>query len=45
MNLTDNKIKLFPNPAHQTLNIVGADMINAKVYDLSGRMIKSVHCK
>ena len=39
---TVDKIKLFPNPANQTLNIVGVDMMNAKVYDLSGRMIKSV---
>ncbi|WP_400077499.1 LamG-like jellyroll fold domain-containing protein [Winogradskyella sp. R77965] len=38
----DDKITLFPNPANQTLNIVGADMMNAKVYDLSGRLIKSV---
>ncbi len=36
-----NKIKLFPNPANQMLNIVGADMMDVKVYDLFGRMIKS----
>ena len=35
-------LKLFPNPAHQTLNIVGADLVNAKLYDLFGRIIKSV---
>jgi hypothetical protein len=38
---TDRKIKLFPNPANQILNIVGAEMLTIKVYDLSGRMIKS----
>ena len=38
---TGKKIKLFPNPAHQILNIVGIQMINARVYDLSGRMIKA----
>ena len=36
------KIKIFPNPANQTLNILAAEMINAKVYNLSGRLIKSV---
>ncbi|MFS4482738.1 LamG-like jellyroll fold domain-containing protein [Hyunsoonleella sp. 2307UL5-6] len=38
---TDRKIKLFPNPTHQTLNILGTQMIKAEVYDLSGRMIKA----
>ncbi|WP_299059469.1 LamG-like jellyroll fold domain-containing protein [uncultured Polaribacter sp.] len=36
-----DKIKLYPNPAHQMLTILGTQMLNAKVYDLSGRMIKS----
>lgn len=36
-----NNINLFPNPASQMLTIVGAEILNAKVYDLSGRMIKT----
>ncbi|WP_298763511.1 LamG-like jellyroll fold domain-containing protein [uncultured Polaribacter sp.] len=46
LSVTENKfelsnIKLYPNPATQLLNISGAEMLSAKVYDLSGRMIKS----
>jgi hypothetical protein len=37
-----NKIKLFPNPTSQMLTIVGTEMLDAKVYDLSGRMIKKI---
>ncbi|MEN8965960.1 MAG: LamG-like jellyroll fold domain-containing protein, partial [Polaribacter sp.] len=36
-----DKIELYPNPAHQMLTILGTEMLSAKVYDLSGRMIKS----
>ena len=47
LNIIENEtmvdeITLFPNPANQTINIIGVDMINAKVYDLSGRLIKSI---
>ncbi|MEN8880631.1 MAG: LamG-like jellyroll fold domain-containing protein [Polaribacter sp.] len=40
-NPLKDKIELYPNPAHQMLNMSGADTFSAKVYDLSGRMIKS----
>jgi len=40
-----NTLKLFPNPAKETLHIDGAEAVNASVYDPSGRMIKSVTVK
>lgn len=40
-SIKNDKIKLFPNPAHQMITIKGGTMLTANVYDLSGRMIKT----
>ena len=41
VNAFQDKIKLYPNPTHKILYFSGAKMNTVKVYDLSGRMIKS----
>lgn len=36
-----NNIKLYPNPVRKMMTIEGRKIVKAKVYDLSGRMIKT----
>ncbi len=39
---SSKKIQLFPNPVHHNLTIVGVEVYQAEVYNLSGTMIKRV---
>lgn len=42
-NYWNGKIKLYPNPAHHQINIASVEGFpNAKIYDITGRIIESV---
>ena len=39
IEISDNKIRIYPNPVQETLNIESGESVSFKIFDLDGRLL------